>query len=43
MAAHAEVSMQVPAVPPTEHDGAEAAGVQHSMFAAPAQKPGVEV
>jgi hypothetical protein len=40
LAAQSEVSMQAPAVPPTEQDGG---GVQHSMFAGPAQCPAVDV
>ena len=38
-AAHTPVSMQTPDTPPTEQEGG---GVQHSMFAAPAQWPAVE-
>ena len=36
--------MQVPSTPLAVQEGADDdAGVQHSMFAAPAQNPGVEV
>jgi hypothetical protein len=37
MVAHADVSMQVPSTPLTEHEGPVGSGVQHSMVDGPAQ------